>query len=76
MKKILSLLVVFILSFSISNAEELNTDQLSSLVADTQSLTIEKQLVGIVGAISLSTLAIMTYEKITRKMKNMREWEC
>ena len=52
MKKILSLLVVFILSFSISNAEELNTDQLSSLVADTQSLTIEKQLVGIVGAIS------------------------
>ena len=52
MKKILSFLVVFILSFSISNADELNTDQLSSLITDTKSLTIEKQLVGIVGAIS------------------------
>ena len=54
MRKILSLVVgLFFLSISFSQADDqLGTDQLKSLIQDTEGLTVEKQLVGVLGAIS------------------------
>ena len=62
MRKILTIFIALFLSINLSQADDaLNAGQMKSLIQNTEGLTIEKQLVGIVGAIS-GTVSTKTRE--------------